>query len=387
MGLTIHYDLAVPTGWTLKAIRSKLEQARQFAKTLPVIEVSEMAECSGKDADFQAVRDAGREEQDTLFWAKIQAQRYLLNPREPGCHSSQPPNHMVLFSVLPADGCEQMNVGVCSYPKHVWKARGDDAGPKAWSLVFDDRNRYPESRKVMRAFMNRWKLRRLPKSKRSVSERFGSSTNLGCFAHEGLAQASIRRGRYLSHRRGYGQQVGIVTIRDRMVFEIAFRYMGTPEEAQQVFSSPEFRADLDRMVVGVDHVTPAASGIWSSFTKTQFANSPECGGTRNFVKAHLSVLAILECLQGLGFDVTVRDESDFWKHRNIEALVKTVGEWDAGLAALFGAMKDVAAAQGMIGQSAMEGRSDFERLEMQGQASLSDLLKKLTTAKGEKHEL
>jgi len=86
--------------------------------------------------------------------------------------------------------------------------------------------------------------------------------------------------------------------------------------------SPEFRADLHRMVYGEDHVTPAAKGVWSSFCKTQYANSPECGGWKNFARAHIAVLAVLEHLQSLGFKVVVGDEGHFWETRNLGTLAK-----------------------------------------------------------------
>jgi hypothetical protein len=330
MGLTIHYQLVTPAAWQPTEIRAKLELARQFAKTLPVSSVSELVEFRGKQADYHT----GKEKKDEFHWAKIQAERSLVSPWQPGNYWSQPPTGMMVFSVLPAEGCEQMNVGSCSFAQHVWPADKSEKHVPAWSLALDKRNHYPESRKVIRAFMKRWKLRRLPKSRFSASERFGGSTALGCFAHNGLAQATVRKGRYLSHRRGYSGGVGIVTIRDRLVYELAFRYMGTAEEANKAFSSAEFRADLERIVIGADHITPAATGIWSSFCKTQFANDPRCGGWKNFVTAHLSVLALLENLRSLGFKVTVSDEGGFWESRDLGKLAKMVGHYDVALAGL-----------------------------------------------------
>ena len=55
MGLTIHYTITVPKTWTPKVIREKLEAARQFAKGLPVVSVSDLVEFRGQDADFQHV--------------------------------------------------------------------------------------------------------------------------------------------------------------------------------------------------------------------------------------------------------------------------------------------------------------------------------------------
>ncbi len=386
MGLTIHYQITAPADWTKATIKAKLEEVRQFAKTLPVLSVSELAEFAGDEANFQKVRDTGREEQDDFFWAKIQAQRHLLNPWCPGTHGSQPPNHMTVFSVLPADGCEQMNIGVCKYPRHVWKAMKNVDSEPAWSLVFDERNPYRASRKVMRAFCRRWKLRRLPKSKWTVNERFGSAVKLPFYLPNGFANAGVHRGRYLSHRKGYGNPVPIVTICDRMTIGIAWRFMGTPQEAEKVFASAEFRADLSRMVHGEDSITPPAKGIWSSFCKTQYANSPDCGGWPNFAKAHIAVLAILEKMQGLGFTIVVEDEGGFWRSRDLKELAKMVGHYDVAIAGLVGALKDVAGAQGMDVESAMSGRSDFEQLEMRAQGSMGEWLKKLTKGSQVTHD-
>lgn len=133
---------------------------------------------------------------------------------------------------------------------------------------------------------------------------------------------------------------------------------------------PFWQGQTDRNDNGENHVTPAAAGVWSSFTKTQYANDPSLGGWSNFVKAHLSVLAICEHMQSIGFAVHVTDEGDFWETRNLETLAKAIGDYDALVAGLAGALKDAAAAQGMVAESAMDGRPDFERLEMQGNATI-----------------
>ena len=374
MGLTIHYQLVTPGDWTPTQIKAKLEQARQFAMTLPVVSVSHLAEFKGKEADFQHIRDTGREEQDDFIWAKIQGQRHIVSPWKPGCFMCQPPNRMDVFSVLPAEGCEEANFGVCSYPRHIWKA--SEESPPAWSLVFDDRKRYPESQKAMQSFLRRWGLKKLPDSKPNVwrRDRFGGTEKYAYHHPTGYATATIAKGRYLSHRRGYAGAFGLVCLRDRMKHELYLKFNGTAEEADQAFLVPEFQADLNRLVTGGDHVTPATAGTWASSCKTQYANEL---GWNNFVKAHLSVLAILEYFHGLGFGVEVSDESDFWENRDLGALAKTIGDWDMLLAGMAGAIKDAAAKTGLGAESAMDGRPDFERLEMQAQGQLGDLLKKM----------
>ncbi|MCY2926150.1 MAG: hypothetical protein NT031_12050, partial [Planctomycetota bacterium] len=227
----------------------------------------------------------------------------------------------------------------------------------------------PESRKVMRAFLARWALRKLPASKNDGGRRYrlGGTAREICRVAGGLGQATIQRGRYLSHRRGYAGEFGLVELRDRMVYGLLFRYRGSAEEALRVFASPEFQADLTGMISGRPYVTPAAGGIWSSFCKTQYANDPRCGGWNNFARAHLGVLAVLEHLQGLGFRARIRDEGGFWEKRDVAALGKALGESDVAIAGMIGALKEQARESGMTAQSAMDGRGDFEHLEAKAQ--------------------
>ena len=378
MGLTIHYEIATPSDWGKATIRAKLEAARQYAKALPVVSVSDLAEFQGKDADFQHVREMGQEEQDEFFWAKIQAGRTVLNPWFPGSQGSQAPNHMMLFSVDPAQGSEQMNVGACWFPRHVWKARRDENEVPAWSLAFG--KGYPESEKVIRAFLRKWNLRKLAASKSGTSrmDRFGGTTKLVHHTANGFGQATIQKGRYLSHRKGYAGNFGLLTLRDRMEYELFFRFHGSAVEAEKIFTNLDFQADLTSLVTGETHITPASTGIWASFVKTQLANDPRCGGWPNFAKCHLSVLALLEHLQKLGFKVEVRDEGGFWEKRDFAELGKVLGDYDVMLAGLGGAIKDAAKAKGMTAESAMDGRGDREQLEAKAQeGTVGEMLKKL----------
>ena len=113
-----------------------------------------------------------------------------------------------------------------------------------------------------------------------------------------------------------------------------------------LFAGRQFKADLEDIIHGKEHVIPAAHGVWSSFCKTQYANNPQVGGWNNFQRAHLSVVAVLEHMQQIGFKVEVNDESDFWKDRDLAALAKTIGEWDAMIAGMAGILKDAAEANG-----------------------------------------
>ena len=55
------------------------------------------------------------------------------------------------------------------------------------------------------------------------------------------------------------------------------------------------------------------------FCKTQYATS--------FVRCHLLVIKALDLLKQEGFIVEVRDEGDYWKTRDLEALAKSINEY------------------------------------------------------------
>lgn len=102
---------------------------------------------------------------------------------------------------------------------------------------------------------------------------------------------------------------------------------------------------------------------WSSFCKTQYASNPECGGIENFLRCHLTVIALLDAAKALGLVHEVSDEGDYWTDRDVSALARTVGEWNEGIAAFAGQLKDQL---GDNVQSAISAFPDFERLEARG---------------------
>jgi hypothetical protein len=108
-----------------------------------------------------------------------------------------------------------------------------------------------------------------------------------------------------------------------------------------------------------------------------YANDPRLGGWRNFLKAHLCVLAILGKLSALGFHATVDDEGGFWESRNLGKLAAAVRQYDSMVAGFTGAVRDAVERKGMAVQSPMAGRPNFERLEMDGQAGVAGILRKL----------
>lgn len=357
MGLTIHYSIETNKNWTRRQTRENMEDTRRFALTLPVISASEVVEFRGRDCQFD--RDPASGEQDPFRWAKIQAARHVDSPWRPGESRQQAPSHMMCLSIYPAEGSEPMNVGCCSFPRFVWKPEKDHA--PGWGWVLKPGSSYPQSERLLRAFTKKYRLVKMP-DKCSRSRLWGRSELLHWTPGGG---ASIRSGRYLSHRRGYGPGHVELQLDDYAQREIRFRFRGPIEEARTLFTSAEFKADLDDMIHGKEHVIPATHGVWSSFCKTQYANDPRVGGWPNFVRAHLSVLAVLEHMQGIGFRVEVSDESDFWDHRDLAKLAKTVGQWDAMIAGLAGVFKDAAEASGQGFDSPVLGRADFEHLEAQ----------------------
>ena len=364
MGLTIHYSVAAGKDWTRRQIRQKLEDTRRFALSLPVVSVSEVVEFRGKDCDYQTgqrEKESPDEAQtrDPFRWAKIQAGRDVESPWRPGESRQQAPSHMLCLSIWPAEGSEEMNVGWCSFPRVVWRPEKDH--PPGWSLVFP-RSAYRQSEKLLRAFLAKYRLAKIPDHQGRHGRLWGHSETLHYAPGGGV---SIRAGRYLSHRRGYGPSYVELQLDDYAHGEMRFRFRGSIDEARGLFTSGQFQADLEDMIHGKEHVIPAAHGLWSSFCKTQYANAPRRGGWDNFQRAHLSVCAILEHMREIGFTVHVDDEGGFWESRDLAALAKTIGQWDAMLAGLAGVLKDAVEAQGqgLTLDSPVLGRPDFERLE------------------------
>lgn len=216
------------------------------------------------------------------------------------------------------------------------------------------------SEKLLRAFLKKYRLVKMPDGQDSRGRLRGHSELLHYIPGGGV---SIRSGRYLSHRRGYGPSYVELTLDDYACHKIHFRFRGTIDEARVLFVSRQFKDDLKDIVHGKEHVVPATHGAWSSFCKTQYANDPEVGGWNNFQRAHLSVVAVLEHMQQIGFKVEVNDAGDFWKDRDLAALAKAVGQWDAMIAGMAGIFKDAAEASGQRIESPMLGRANFEHLE------------------------
>lgn len=63
----------------------------------------------------------------------------------------------------------------------------------------------------------------------------------------------------------------------------------------------------------------------------------------HFAKCHHGVIAILDALRGRGAEVNVRDGSGYWEHRDNAEPARRLNEWNEIVAAVIGAIKDIAA--------------------------------------------
>jgi hypothetical protein len=381
LGLTIHFSIEAQPKWPWKTVREKLEQLRQFARDLPVLEVSELREFRGKECLFDPRKPVETADEAMWRWAKIQGARSCETPYEPGTSWTQSPKCMLAFSIDVAPGCEPMNIGTADFSKSVRKPhynprRPDDERnyPASWYWCFPHKGRnrgtsHKESCKLIRGFLKKWKLRVLS---RLPADHWDWCCDRIVYKIP-YAMASIRKGRYQSHRKGYGPSWGMLSLDNQYPPDsrsLYFKYQGTAEEAKKAFSHPQFQKDLREIAWGAPWPIPAERGKWTSFTKTQYANDPRYGGWVNFKRAHLSVCAMLEKAQQVGFIVHVSDESDYWTNRDLGLLAKEIGEWDqliAGGTFLFGEM---VGAHGHQMETPMQGRPDLEHLEATGLAKL-----------------
>lgn len=112
---------------------------------------------------------------------------------------------------------------------------------------------------------------------------------------------------------------------------------------------------------------------WHSFCKTQYAGHPKLGGEANFLKAHLSLIELLDLIGAAGVKVRIRDDSKYARHRDVNRLLQCLREWDAIVAHVAGAFTD--AIDGDAGNvvAPIKDRADFEHLEAKG----CDVLRRL----------
>jgi hypothetical protein len=105
---------------------------------------------------------------------------------------------------------------------------------------------------------------------------------------------------------------------------------------------------------------------WDSFCKTQYAGHPKLGGEANFLKAHLSLIELLDQIRAAGVKVRIHDDSRYAKHRDVDRLLRSLRRWDAMVAGLVGNIGDLLGEEAGTMIAPIKERPDFEHLEAKG---------------------
>jgi hypothetical protein len=130
---------------------------------------------------------------------------------------------------------------------------------------------------------------------------------------------------------------------------------------------------------------------WGSFSKTQYASNPDCGGVPNFLRCHVSLITLLERIGDLpGVSVRINDEGRYGPHHcskdwqearaagreptyrdwpgnyDPQALAEQVGSWNEMIAAQVGALNGALAGTGLEGESPITAFGNLEQLEFRG---------------------
>jgi hypothetical protein len=93
----------------------------------------------------------------------------------------------------------------------------------------------------------------------------------------------------------------------------------------------------------------------------------------NFLKAHLSLIELLDQIRRKGISVRVRDDSRYATHRNANRLLRSLRDWDAVVANVVGQIGDALDENAGAVVAPIKDRPDFEHLEAKG----VDVLRKL----------
>lgn len=114
---------------------------------------------------------------------------------------------------------------------------------------------------------------------------------------------------------------------------------------------------------------------WSSSCTTQYASDPKHGGIDHFLRCHLCVVKMLDCIKQSGLaTVEAQDDGHFWERRDLKALAQEVSAWNEIMAGFFSIMR---LALGRNLHSAITGFQNFEHLEAKGLERLADLRRSL----------
>jgi hypothetical protein len=105
---------------------------------------------------------------------------------------------------------------------------------------------------------------------------------------------------------------------------------------------------------------------WQSFCKTQYAGNPDLGGEANFLRAHLSLIELLDQINASGARVRICDDSNYAQHRNVNRLLQSLRDWDAIVARFAGHLSDAFGDEAGAVVAPIKQRPDFEHLEAKG---------------------
>jgi len=107
-------------------------------------------------------------------------------------------------------------------------------------------------------------------------------------------------------------------------------------------------------------------GWWlESFCKTQYASRH---GWEHFLRCHSAVLRLMENAEHFGLAVEVEDEGGLWETGSFAVLRKNLEEYGECVAALGGALREAAAADGQKVDAPIFDHPQFEHLEARGMA-------------------
>lgn len=109
---------------------------------------------------------------------------------------------------------------------------------------------------------------------------------------------------------------------------------------------------------------------WHSSCKTQYAGNPKLGGEANFLRAHLSLIELLDQIQATGVKVHIRDDSKYTKHRDVNRLLNSLRDWNALVAGFAGRLGDMLGNEPGSLIAPIKDRPDFEHLEAEGMSAL-----------------
>ena len=167
MGLTIHYSLSVRKTWSRETIKAKLEALRQFCMDFRSRSFRpSRIPGQGLRTRRQQGRSVSLGEDPIFSPRRIPVATGIVLPSVTISHAG--------LQVWPALGCEEMNIGVCTFPQFTSQS-GRNTRPRtffemhfnkpAWSLASPMPSTIRAPARVLKQFAKRWNLRRLRLSK------------------------------------------------------------------------------------------------------------------------------------------------------------------------------------------------------------------------------